>query len=80
MSHNHSCPGHEGLSCIGGWLYSSVNMMIFPTNKKCPTCSVEVDPEDPYLATMTGRRCPHDDQLCKHDCEGDSCWRELDGS
>jgi hypothetical protein len=38
-----SCEGADGLACIDGWLYSSVNMMIFPTNKKCPTCAVAVD-------------------------------------
>ena len=26
------------------------------------------------------RRCPHDGLRCTHDCEGDDCWRELDGS
>ncbi len=26
------------------------------------------------------RHCPHDGQTCTHDCEGDSCWREVDGS
>ena len=26
------------------------------------------------------RRCPHDGQICNHECEGDACWRELDGS
>lgn len=25
------------------------------------------------------RRCPHDDKVCKHDCEGLECWRELNG-
>lgn len=40
-----ACPGANGLDCVNGWLYSSVNMMIFPTNKKCPTCST-VSPDD----------------------------------
>lgn len=37
------CPGADGLSCIDGWLYSSMpgRMMIFPANKKCPTCNKE---------------------------------------
>lgn len=26
------------------------------------------------------RRCPHDDKQCAHDCEGDECWREVNGS
>jgi hypothetical protein len=39
------CPGADGLSCIDGWLYSSLNMMIFPTNKRCPTCAA-VSPDD----------------------------------
>ena len=26
------------------------------------------------------KRCPHDEQICRHECEGDDCWRELDGS
>lgn len=34
-----SCPGADGLDCVGGWLYSSINMMIFPANKRCPTCT-----------------------------------------
>lgn len=25
-------------SCMGGFLYTSVGMMIFPTNQKCPDC------------------------------------------
>lgn len=33
------CPGADGLSCVDGWLYSSVNMMIFPANRKCPMCN-----------------------------------------
>jgi hypothetical protein len=24
--------------------------------------------------------CPHDGLKCTHECEGDECWRELDGS
>ena len=35
------CPGADGLSCIDGWLYSGVGGMIFPANKKCPTCNLE---------------------------------------
>ena len=34
-----SCPGADGLVCVDGWLYSQVRMMIFPANKRCPTCS-----------------------------------------
>ena len=26
------------------------------------------------------RHCPHDGQKCRHECKGDECWRELDGS
>jgi len=26
------------------------------------------------------RYCPHDGQICRHECENNSCWRELDGS
>lgn len=55
------CPGTDGLACIDGWLYSSVNMMIFPTNKRCPTCSA-VPGED---------ACVRDpDKLCE-------CWVRL---
>ena len=38
-----ACPGADGLSCVGGWLYSSIGMMTFPANKKCPTCNKEQD-------------------------------------
>ncbi len=34
-----NCPGADGLVCIDHWLYSSINMMIFPTNRKCPNCN-----------------------------------------
>jgi hypothetical protein len=33
------CPGDGTFVCVGGWLYSSINMMIFPTNKRCPVCN-----------------------------------------
>ena len=26
------------------------------------------------------RKCPHDGGKCTHQCEGDECWRELEGS
>ena len=39
------CKGDDGLACIGGWLYSGFGMMIFPTNKKCPVCSKEIEDE-----------------------------------
>jgi hypothetical protein len=26
------------------------------------------------------KRCPHDGHLCTHFCEGEECWRELNGS
>ena len=40
-----NCPGADGLMCIDGWLYASINMMIFSANKKCPACSeVESEP------------------------------------
>jgi len=35
------CPGADGLVCVGGWLYSQINMMIFPANRKCPACNKE---------------------------------------
>ena len=35
------CKGSNGLVCVVGWLYSNINMMIFPANKKCPTCNSE---------------------------------------
>ena len=28
-----------GPVCIGGWLYSPVGGMVFPTNRQCPGCS-----------------------------------------
>lgn len=37
------CPGADGFVCIGGWLYSSINMMIFSANKRCPTCNKAED-------------------------------------
>lgn len=33
------CPGADGLVCIDGWLYSGLGGMIFPANKRCPTCN-----------------------------------------
>lgn len=33
------CDGADGLACIGGYLYSGFNFMIFPTNRKCPKCN-----------------------------------------
>lgn len=33
-----ACPGEDGLVCVDSWLYTSINMMIFPTNRKCPRC------------------------------------------
>ncbi len=41
-----SCPGADGLVCVGGWLYSQVNMMIFPANKRCPTCNAPPEEEE----------------------------------
>ncbi len=41
----------------------------------CPNCLAEGLVESPPV-----RRCPHDDQICRHNCEGSECWRELDGS
>lgn len=28
----------DGQVCIGGWIYSAVGGMIFPTNRECPGC------------------------------------------
>lgn len=36
------CAGVDGLICIDGWLYSGINMMIFPTNRRCPRHPVKV--------------------------------------
>lgn len=33
------CPGAAGLDCVGGWLYSSIGMMIFSANRQCPVCN-----------------------------------------
>lgn len=61
------CAGANGLDCIGGWLYSSVkgNSMIFPANKKCPTCSADDrcvhDPTllcDCWVRLANGVNCP----------------------
>ena len=43
---DNSCPGADGLVCVGGWLYSQINMMIFPANKRCPTCSAPPEEEE----------------------------------
>ena len=34
----------------------------------------------PFSMDAQPRLCPHDGVVCRHDCEGDECWRELDGS
>lgn len=39
-----SCEGVEGLSCIDGYLYSSVNGMVFPANRICPRCQLPNKP------------------------------------
>ena len=54
------CPGDGVFSCLDGWLYSSMpgRMMVFPTNKKCPTCNKEDDDgrdgadDDPDMAGL----------------------------
>ena len=38
MTTKEPCQGANGLLCLGGYLYSNVGMMIFPTNKLCPSC------------------------------------------
>jgi len=43
---NESCGGADGLVCIGGWLYSSMGMMIFPANRECPNCNKIEEEED----------------------------------
>lgn len=40
------CPGANGLVCIRGWLYSQMNMMIFPANKRCPKCNLRREDDD----------------------------------
>jgi hypothetical protein len=44
------CPGENGFVCIGGWLYTPVNMMIFPTNRKCPVCNAKPNEQPPPIA------------------------------
>lgn len=40
------CPGADGLVCVGGWLYSAIEMMIFPANRKCPVCNPSLEDDD----------------------------------
>jgi hypothetical protein len=42
----YECPGEDGFVCIGGWLYTPVNMMIFATNRKCPVCNAKPTKQD----------------------------------
>ena len=48
------CPGVDGLVCLNGWLYSSVGMMIFPKNEKCPECN-DVRRQEEFR--MAEKRC-----------------------
>jgi hypothetical protein len=47
------CPGENGFVCIGGWLYTPVNMMIFTTNRKCPVCNAKPNEQPPPIAATT---------------------------
>jgi len=57
---------------------------------KCPSCKdappLKQDPIDPFTLfcrcgyVLEGRRCPHDQVKCSHECEGSECWREVEGS
>lgn len=33
-----------------------------------------------HCGSSSPRLCPHDGVKCEHECEGESCWRELEGS
>ena len=68
-----NCEGAD-VSCVGGYLYTSVGMMIFPTNKRCPHCHPETQASpratvlsDPLRITINS--IPHDRQ--RYDTCGD---------
>jgi len=51
--------------------------------KICPLCGAKLHLRHNILYCIEHpeiRYCPHDGQKCGHECEGDECWRELDGS
>ncbi len=57
---------HLGCECESFIQETKTNIFV----KVCMDCG----------AAQPGRYCPHDTLRCKHMCEGDSCYRELEGS
>ena len=57
-------------------------------NYRCEGTEFEQKPgRNPFVkwcvkcgSATPGRYCPHDGQRCKHKCQADDCWRELEGS
>ena len=61
------CPGADGLVCVDGFLYSGVEGMIFPANKKCPLCNPFGNPpEEKKMVVITTRNLHQLATMC-HD-------------
>lgn len=60
------CPGVDGLSCIRGWLYSSIGGMIFPANRKCSACNADTG--------SAGSETEEEHPLGPPPTEGCVCW------
>lgn len=63
------CPGVDGLSCINGWLYSSIGGMIFSSNRKCSACNADPEIKERALGPPPVEGC---------ECVGCVATRELE--